>query len=259
MARAQTYKTSAIVLRKTKLAERDLIVTLLDESGALLKCVAKGARKPGGSYAAKLELFSCVDIMCARGRNLDVITDARFARGARPAPSTLEQAACASCISELLAHVCQEDLEHPRLFEMANASFDSIAAGEPLQSLLVTDAALLKVISVVGFKPSFECCPVCGRRHDLGDASAVYSYNIEEGGVVCAPCSLSLETSGITKPASVLAWSQALLYAKFADIPALDADMSVAFDVLEIVKPWIEFHAGKRMKSLDYIQSCGLF
>ena len=52
MAKLQTYKTLALVLRKTKLGERDLIVTLLAESGALLKCVAKGARKPGGSFAA---------------------------------------------------------------------------------------------------------------------------------------------------------------------------------------------------------------
>ena len=70
---SKTYKTSGIVLRKTKLGEKDLIVSILDESGALVRAVAKGARKPGGSYAAKLELFSVVDLMLAQGKNLDVI------------------------------------------------------------------------------------------------------------------------------------------------------------------------------------------
>ena len=39
MARARTYRARAIVLRKTKLGEQDLILTLLSESGAQLRVV----------------------------------------------------------------------------------------------------------------------------------------------------------------------------------------------------------------------------
>lgn len=259
MAQAKTYKTFAIVLRKTKLGERDLIVTLLGESGALIKCVAKGARKPGSSFAAKLELFSCVEIMCARGRNLDVITDARFAEDGRYGPFGLEQSACASCIAELLSQICQEDLEHPRLFDMARVAFCSIASSDQLHALLLADAALLKIISSAGFRPSFDRCPICGSANDLAGSSGTLAFIVEEGGVVCARCLGTVESWGVPASPPALSWAQALLYAKFSDICTLDADAATAFDVLEIARPWIEFYSGKRMKSIDYLLSSGLF
>ena len=259
MAQAKTYKTAALVLRKTKLGERDLIVTLLGESGALLKCVAKGARRPGSSFAAKLELFSCVEIMCARGRSLDVITEARFAEGGYYGPFGLEQSACASCVSERLAHICQEDLEHPRLFDMARSAFASIASADPAHALLLADAALLKVISSAGFKPSFERCPICGAANNLEGSAGPLPFVVEEGGVVCARCLSTVEGLGLPASPLALSWAQALLYTKFSDISALDVDAARAFDVLEIARPWVEFYSGKRMKSIDYLLSGGLF
>ena len=124
----KTYKTRGIVLRKTKLAEKDLIVTILDETGSLVRAVAKGARKPGGSYAARLELFSIVDLMLAQGKNLDVITGATFTDEATRSPLGVEQAACASALAELLATIAQEDLPHERLYAMSKAAFEGRAS-----------------------------------------------------------------------------------------------------------------------------------
>ena len=50
-----TYDARAIVLRKTKLGESDLIVTLLAQDGSQARAVAKGARKPARPFAARLE------------------------------------------------------------------------------------------------------------------------------------------------------------------------------------------------------------
>ena len=52
MPARKTFRTKAIVLDRTALAEQDLILTLLAESGEELRAVAKGARKPGGRLAA---------------------------------------------------------------------------------------------------------------------------------------------------------------------------------------------------------------
>ena len=124
MAATRTYKMQALVLRKTKLGERDLIITLLSDSGELVKAVAKGARKQGSSFAAKLDLFSSVDLMLAKGRSLDVVTDARFTSATLRLSFGLETGACAAAVAELLSTVCQEGLAHPRLYEMAKAAFD---------------------------------------------------------------------------------------------------------------------------------------
>lgn len=41
-----TYRCNALVLKKTKLGESDLILTCLKDDGSQLRAVAKGARKP---------------------------------------------------------------------------------------------------------------------------------------------------------------------------------------------------------------------
>ena len=48
-----TYSVRGIVLRKTKLAETDLIVTLLADDGTQRRAVAKGARKPSSTFASR--------------------------------------------------------------------------------------------------------------------------------------------------------------------------------------------------------------
>ncbi|MFR7495204.1 MAG: DNA repair protein RecO [Adlercreutzia sp.] len=50
-----TYSLRALVLRRTKLGESDLILTLLSEDGSQKRAVAKGARRPKSSFAARTE------------------------------------------------------------------------------------------------------------------------------------------------------------------------------------------------------------
>ncbi len=57
MARG-TYRCRALVVRKTKLGESDVIVTMLKEDGSLIRAVAHGARKPKNPFSTRLHLYS---------------------------------------------------------------------------------------------------------------------------------------------------------------------------------------------------------
>ena len=87
-----TYTARVIVVRKTKLGESDLILSLLTEDGSQLRAVAKGARKPKSSFASRLELFSVADILCAKGRSLDVVSEARLVEGNAALRNDIERA-----------------------------------------------------------------------------------------------------------------------------------------------------------------------
>ena len=71
------YPLRALVLRKTKLGETDLILTLLSEDGRQVRAVAKGLRKPGSRFGGRLEPYSVVDLLLHTGRSLEVVTEAR--------------------------------------------------------------------------------------------------------------------------------------------------------------------------------------
>ena len=255
---AKTYKTRGIVLRKTKLGEKDLIVTILDESGSLVRAVAKGARKPGGSYAARLELFSIVDLMMAKGRNLDVITSAAFSDG--DSGCTLfgiEQSSCASALAELLSVLAQEDLPHERLYDMSRSAFERIGASDPMQALALTCSALLKALAYTGFRPSFSNCVACGCGIGLSSLTGSIPFSLEDGGAVCQRC--MRPSDAIDVDVNVIQWADSLMRARFDDIASFEVSEAPLFDVLQLARQWTRVHVGKNLKSIDFLLVCGLF
>ncbi len=253
----KTYKTSGIVLRKTKLAEKDLIVTLLDESGSLLKAVAKGARKPGGSYAARLELFSIVELMLAQGKSLDVITSAKLCDDSTVCSLSVEQTACASLLAELLATIAQENLPHGRMYEMSKCAFEGIATNEPMQALSLTASALLKALAYAGFRPSFTNCVVCADSVDLKTAGEIVAFSVSEGGIVCDVCQQPSDV--IQVEANTIQWAEVLLRSRFEEVVTFTPDIRTLVDILHLIRQWTRVHAGKNLKSLDFLLTSGLF
>lgn len=254
---AKSYKTRGIVLRKTKLGEKDLIVSILDESGSLLRAVAKGARKPGGSYAARLELFSVVDLMLAQGRNLDVITGASFSSESVRRTLGVEQSACASVLAELLSTLAQEDLPHERLYAMARAAFEGISSHDPDGALALTCSALLKALAYAGFRPSFKTCVSCGRDLALDSFRGTIPFSVVEGGVACGSCIRPSDAFGLD--AETLKWADALMLSRFDDVVGFGAPPGALFDVLHLVRQWTRVHVGKNLKSIDFLLTCGLY
>ena len=69
------YRDQGVVLRSIKLGETDRIVTVLAQGHGKVRAVAKGVRKPGSRFGARLEPTTHLAFQCYRGRSdLDVVT-----------------------------------------------------------------------------------------------------------------------------------------------------------------------------------------
>src|SRR5690606_31027965 len=72
------YRDEAVVLRTHKLGEADRIVTMLSRQHGKLRAVAKGVRRTGSRFGARLEPFMVVDVQCYIGRSLDIVQQAEM-------------------------------------------------------------------------------------------------------------------------------------------------------------------------------------
>ena len=70
------YRDEAVVLRTHKLGEADRIVTMLSRENGKIRAVAKGVRRTGSRFVARLEPFMVVDLQLYRGRSLDIVQQA---------------------------------------------------------------------------------------------------------------------------------------------------------------------------------------
>lgn len=250
-----TYSTRALVLRKTKLGEADLILTLLAQDGSQLRAVAKGARKPKSSFSSRLELFSEVDLLCSEGRSLDLVKEARLVEGNAALRQSVEHTSAASCMAELLSKLSQDCLENRIMFDASSVAFRELARADAAHVPALCAAHLLKMLAANGLRPHLGSCIVCGAQADPTASEAAFSFT--DGGLSCPSCRGRVET--VLLPTASLQWARFLLGSTFADIAAAEADVSAAFSVLRFSQQLIAAHVGGRLKSLEFMLNCGLF
>lgn len=251
-----TYTVRALVLKRTKLGESDLILTLLAEDGSQKRVVAKGARKPKSSFAARTEPSCVIDALCARGRNLDILKEARIVAPHSTLRQDIEASSAAAPLLELLARVSQHDLENPRLFAASTKALDVMDRADNPHRVALAAAALLKVLAFSGLRPSLEVCVGCGTELAFSEGMTV-PFSAIEGGVVCETCRSSFET--VREDAATLCWAQYFLTSTFDAIAEGPENLSATFAVLHLEQALIRAHIGSPLKSLEFLFTSGLF
>jgi hypothetical protein len=121
-----SYSLTALVLKKTKLGETDLILTLLGEDGALHKAVAKGARKPGSKFGGRGEPATLLTALVARGKSLDIITDAKTIDTHRALREDYDATLAMSVMLDFAATLSQESLADERFFGLTVAALEAL-------------------------------------------------------------------------------------------------------------------------------------
>ena len=257
---AATYPLHALVLRKTKLGESDLVLTLLAEDGRQVRAVAKGARRPSSPFSSRLEVFAEADLLLARGRSLDIVKEARLIEAYRGLTADMEHAAAAAPMADLASRLCQPDLAMPKLFALTSSAFSHAGAAGSEAALSLCAAYMLKAFSFAGFRPSLRRCVGCGSELDFAARShdrTPASFSAAEGGVVCSRCLLFSDV--VRVPIEVLSWADYLLRSPFDAIAADPSPARVSFEVLHLCQAWVREHVGARLKSLEFLFVCGLF
>jgi len=72
----KTFTTEAIVLRRVNYSDSDRILTLITPSGGKISAMARGVRKLKSKKAGHLDLGCVVKVFLARGRKINVLTQA---------------------------------------------------------------------------------------------------------------------------------------------------------------------------------------
>ncbi|MDR3308151.1 MAG: DNA repair protein RecO [Coriobacteriales bacterium] len=251
-----TYSTQALVLKKTKLGETDLIITLFSAEGRQVKAVAKGARKPGSRLGAHLELYSVVDLLLHTGKSLDIVTEVRTVTSNNACRKDVEHSAGAAVIVELLEKASRDGTVEERLFPLSVEALRCVGEVGEEGIPLIVGAAILKVVAQLGFRPALRECAVCGTPRN-GDARAGADFSCSQGGVLCEEC-CSGEAHAVSEPidAATLTWLQACLSTRFADLACYcGADYArIGARLLLLSQEWMQTHLLIGLKSLDFLQ-----
>ena len=248
MARPRTRRLRAIVLDRTKLAEQDLILTLLADSGERVGAVARGARKPGGRLAARSELTCETDFLLAHGRGLEVVSEASLVDGHPLVRGDLARLSAASAILEVARLTSFEDAEDPFLYPICSRALRACeeAAGQPHLDVAVS-AYVFKVLAHGGWRPELASCVACGDTD-------VSHFSATSGGTLCASC--AKDVAGAQQiSASELGWLASLLGLTFDDLLAAPIDVATSTTLVSLAHVWAATHLDARLRAMEFMLS----
>ena len=233
-----------MVLRKLDYGEADRIYTLLTREHGRIGAIAKGVRKTSSRLAPSLELFARIDVLFARGRNLDVITQVERVPGHR-LEADVARTAHAYLIVELAERVTEEHHPVEGIFELTVLALEDLA--RETQPRRASAYYLAQALDLLGYAPQLHICASCERP--LPPAAAAFSA--AAGGLLCASCmapGMIPVSVGAIKVLRLMAAGEINLYRR------LKLEDQLLAEVEAVLEAQLEHHLDRRLKSLAFLR-----
>lgn len=171
------------MLRTTKLGEADRIVTLCTEGSGKVRAVAKGVRRSGSRWGARLEPGWHLAVQCYRGRDLDVVTQAETLDAFRPLRESYPQMVRTVAMLEAADRMSGDRQADPALYRLLVGALRTAAA---TGAAVVPVAFFWRLLTLTGFEPELTGCVRCGEPLPAEDVPVVFDPG--DGGVCCPAC-----------------------------------------------------------------------
>jgi len=118
----RTYRTEGIIIKRTNFGEADRLLTVFTKHKGKLKLIAKGVRRLNSRKKGHLELFSQTRLFMAKGKNLDIITEAETINNFPSLRKNLTQVQTAYLFCELIDQLTAENQAHPKVYQLLTNS-----------------------------------------------------------------------------------------------------------------------------------------
>jgi DNA repair protein RecO (recombination protein O) len=183
--RERIFRTEAVILRRMDLGEADRLVVAYSPDRGKLRLVAKGARRPGSRKGGHLEPFTRTILLIARGRELDIISQAEAIEGYPTLRTDLERVGAASYVVELMDRFTLEEGGSRTAYGLMVESLERLAEGRAVATVLRYYE--LRLLELMGYRPEFFSCVHC--RAEVRPEAQYFAPAL--GGVLCPGCGTS--------------------------------------------------------------------
>jgi len=181
-SRQRLYRTEGIVIRHSDMGEADRVLVLYTPDRGKVRVVAKGVRRPGSRLAGHVELFTHSTFLLARGRSMDIVTQAQTVRAFAMLRQDLSRIGWAGYLIELLDRMAPEQAENLPAFQLLLEALEHLDLGRAPE--MMARSYELHLLGSMGYRPQLFRCVSC--EGELEARAHVFSPTL--GGVLCPRC-----------------------------------------------------------------------
>ncbi|MEH2105568.1 DNA repair protein RecO [Nostoc sp.] len=186
---SRTYKATGINLKTQALGESDKIVTILTREFGLIRAVAPGSRKHNSSLGGRSGMFVVNELLIAKGRSLDKITQAQTLKTYPGLAKDLGKLSASQYLAEIV--LCEALSEQPQeeLYDLFNEHLhrlEAVSSANPSGVLAHLAHGVFHLLALAGLTPQVQIC--CLSQHplkpDFTNPNWQVGFSIPAGGTV---------------------------------------------------------------------------
>ena len=244
--RQRLYRVSAIVLKRRDQGEADRLLTVLTRDRGKLTLLAKGVRRPASRKAGHIEPFTLVDLLVAKGKSLDLVTQAETSEAHRALREDLWRSTWAYYVAELADAFTVEDDPQALLFELVAETLDRLKRGDdPALSVRYYE---LHLLGLVGYQPQLFRCVAC----DALLEPEVNFLSIQRGGALCPKHGAHLVDT-IALPVNVLKVLRYLQTRDWSQVAQLQLSSQISGQLETMLARYIVYHLERTLRSATFL------
>ena len=249
-----SFASPAILIRRVRYGESDLIVTLFTKNAGKIAAIAKAALKSVKRFPGTLEMFSELEVVCTKSRkgNLRLLQEAALVSPFSGIRQNVEKTAYASYWAEIVNGWMEDEQPQDEAYRLLQFGLEALDSGsKPNAELSILFQ--LRFMALIGLNPNFRTCSVCGKSIE-GEGRQRVRFNLALGGVVCRECPSGMAGDGTRLSAGTLkqlTWVEEKELEKAARIHFNAQALEEGLNLLEVFVP---YHLERVPKSLKILQ-----
>lgn len=246
-SRERTFRTEAIVLRRKDFGEADRLLTLFTPDTGKIRVIAKGIRKPRSRKAGHLELYTRSNLLLARGRDMDIITQAVTVDAYRPLREDLLRSTYGSYCIELLDKFTPDEAENKPLYDLLVMALGWLAEASDLA--LTTRYYELQLLGMAGYQLELFYCVVNGEKVIAEDQF----FSPADGGVVCPTCGETRD-GAFRISLNALKVLRFMIRSPYDSLRDLKLSAGVQSELERVTQRTITYHLERQLKSVEFLK-----
>ncbi|PZV09543.1 MAG: DNA repair protein RecO [Leptolyngbya sp.] len=283
---SRTYKAIGINLKSMPLGEADRLLTILTREHGLVKAIAISARKHNSKMGGRSGMFVVNDLLIAKGKSLDKITQAETVVSYPGLGKDLKRLTASQYLAELCLYQALSDQPQEELFCLLNEQLQRLERSPSSLILLTLISGIYQLLTVAGVAPEVHRC--CVTQHPLIPNESV-GFSIPAGGTVTLESLEQLQqphssqATRITKPLqssfrrnaqlhSLIGSKELMILQAIAQTDPLQADasssqptanivqladsMTACISVERILRQYAQYHFDLTIRSATLMDAC---
>jgi DNA repair protein RecO (recombination protein O) len=232
--------------------EADRILTLMTPEMGKLRVIAKGVRKITSRKAGHVELFTRVQLLLARGRSFDIVSQAETIEPYRAVREDLLRSSFAHYICELIDVFAQEGSEDTALYDLLANGLSWLA--EAPDPALAARYFELRLLTLTGYRPQLFRCV---RTHEPiaidNPAVRFVAFSPMEGGVL-SPAAAGQSRDTFALPVGALKLLRTMQTQPFEEVSSMDVSPALHAQAEQAMRRYLQFILERTLRSTHFLR-----